>query len=130
MGRVGMLKNHLIIAWRNLQKNRAHSFIKIAGLSIGMGVAMLIGVWIRDELSFDRWHRNYDRIAQVMQQATIGGRVMTGGTIPWALDAAMRQEYAKDFKYIVMASWADPHVLSMGDKHVSYRGDFMGADGP
>lgn len=60
-----MLMNHLIIAWRNVQKHRAHSFINIAGLSIGMAVALLIGLWIWDELSFDRYHQNYDRIAQV-----------------------------------------------------------------
>jgi putative ABC transport system permease protein len=125
-----MLKNYFTIAWRNLQKNRAHSFINIAGLSIGMSVAMLIGLWIWDQLSFDKYHGNYDRIAEVMQQSTADGNVNTGATIPWPLDAEMRKTYGPDFKYIVMTSWNDPHVLSLGDKHVAYRGEFIGADGP
>src|ERR1700733_4717257 len=130
MGPKGMLKNYLMIAWRNLQKNRAHSFINIAGLSIGMSVAMLIGLWIWDQLSYDKYHRNYDRIAEIMTKSTIDGNVRTGATIPWALDAERRKTYGPEFKYIVMTSWNDPHVLSVGDKHVGYRGEFIGADGP
>jgi len=65
-----MIKNYLKIAWRNLVKNKTHSFINIAGLSVGMAVAMLIGLWIWDELSFDKYHQNYDRIVQVMQHQT------------------------------------------------------------
>ena len=63
-----MIKNYLKVAWRNLVKNKASSFINIGGLAVGMAVAMLIGLWIWDELSFDKYHQNYDRIAQVMQQ--------------------------------------------------------------
>ncbi|HXB91472.1 MAG TPA: ABC transporter permease, partial [Puia sp.] len=125
-----MFKNYVTIAWRNLQKNRVHSFINIAGLAIGMSIAMLIGLWMWDQLSFDKYHRNYDRIAEVMQQRTVDGKVLTNGVIAWPLEAEMRKDYGRDFKYIVMTSWNDPHVLSLGDKHVAYRGEFIGADGP
>src|SRR5215469_7602141 len=97
-----MLKNYLTIALRNLRKNKAHSFINIAGLSVGMAVALLIGLWIYDELSFDEYHPNYKSIAQVMQQTTINGRVNTGGVIPLPLEAEMRKSYGKDFTHIVM----------------------------
>jgi hypothetical protein len=49
-----MIRNYLKIAWRNLIKNKAHTFINVAGLSVGMAVAMLIGLWIWDELSYDK----------------------------------------------------------------------------
>ena len=62
-----MIKNYFKIAWRNLIKNKATSLINIGGLAVGMAVAILIGLWIWDELSFDKSHRNYDHIAQVMQ---------------------------------------------------------------
>jgi putative ABC transport system permease protein len=43
-------------AWRHLTRNRSHSFINIAGLSVGMTVSMLIGLWVWDEMRFDRYH--------------------------------------------------------------------------
>ena len=73
----GMIKNYFKTAWRNLLKNKAHSLINISGLSIGMAVAILIGLWIYDELSFDRHFANYNRIAQVIQNVTNNGEVQT-----------------------------------------------------
>ncbi len=61
-----MLKSCIRIAWRNLAKNKVSSFINILGLAVGMAVAMLNGLWIWDEFSFNKYRQNYDRIAQVM----------------------------------------------------------------
>ena len=61
-----MLQNYLKIALRNLVKNKVYSFINIAGLAVGMAVAMLIGLWMIDELSANKHHKNYDSIYQVM----------------------------------------------------------------
>ena len=61
-----MFKNYFKTAWRNLLKNKTSSVINISGLAVGMAVAMLIGLWIFDELSFNKYHRNYERIAQIM----------------------------------------------------------------
>jgi len=60
-----MLKNYLRIAFRSLLRNRFSAAINIGGLAIGMAVALLIGLWIQDELSFDKYHEHYDRIVQV-----------------------------------------------------------------
>ena len=60
-----MFKSYFKIALRTLLKNKGYSFINIVGLASGMGVAVLIGLWIFDEISFDRNFPNYDRIAQV-----------------------------------------------------------------
>lgn len=125
-----MFKNYFKIAFRNLYKNKVHSSINIAGLSVGMAVAMLIGLWIWDELTFDQYHQNYDRIAQVMQKETFNGTISTGGAIPVPLDAAMRKGYGSDFKHIVMSSWTEGHILSAGEQKVAYTGNFMGAEGP
>ena len=97
---------------------------------MGMAIAMLIGLWIWDELSFDKYHQNYNRIAVVMQNETNNGTINTGAAIPLPLDAELRKSYGSDFKHIVMASWNDPHVLATADKKVAYPGTFMGADGP
>lgn len=125
-----MIRNYLKIAWRNLFKNKISSFINIGGLAAGMAVAMLIGLWIWDELSFNKYHQNYNRIAQVMQQTTFNGIVNTGEAIPLPLDAEIRKSYGSDFKHIAIMAFTDKHILIVGDKKVSYRGTFMGAEGP
>src|SRR5450432_171393 len=125
-----MIKNYFKIAWRNLFRNRVSSFINITGLSVGMAVAMLIGLWIWDELSFDKYHQNYGRIAQVMENDTHNGTIHTNSAIPLPLDAEMRKSYGSDFKYIVMASWNDQHVLAVGNKKISCPGSFIGEEAP
>ena len=80
-----------------LVKRKRHSFINIIGLSIGMAVAILIGLWIWSELSFDKNFKNYDRIAQVMQTETLNGEVNTtkGNVMPLA--AELRKNYGERF---------------------------------
>src|SRR6187402_3195113 len=58
-----MLGSYIRIASRNLRKNRIYSFINIIGLSMGMAVTLLIGLWVWDELSFNKYHSNYEHIA-------------------------------------------------------------------
>lgn len=124
------MKYYFTLALRNLRKNRAHSAINIAGLSVGMAVATLIGLWIYDEISFDHYHPNYDRIAMVMQRTTINGHVHAGGVIPLPLESEMRKNFGGDFKHIVMTAWTEKHVLAVGDKKVSFTGNFVGSEAP
>ncbi|HKO82306.1 MAG TPA: ABC transporter permease, partial [Chitinophagaceae bacterium] len=123
-----MLKNYFKIAWRNMTKNKGYSAINIGGLAVGMAVAMLIAFWIYDELSYDKFHKNYDRIAQVMQHQTFNGYKGTGQAIPMPLVAEMKSKYGSNFKYLVMASWQGDRILSVGEKSVSIEGNFMDAD--
>src|SRR5450432_2841870 len=121
-----MLKNYFKIAWRNLGKSKVSSFINIGGLAVGMAVALLIGLWIYDELSFDKYHKNYDRIAQAMQHQTFNGKKETGDAIPFPLGQELRSHYGANFKYLSMASWEGDHILSDGaDKKLSERGIYM-----
>ena len=65
-----MFKNYFKIAFRNIQRNKIYSFINIAGLSLGLACAMLIILYVKDEVSFDRFHKNGNniyRIASIMQ---------------------------------------------------------------
>jgi len=125
-----MLKNYLKIAWRNLIKNKASSFINVGGLAVGMTVAMLIGLWIWDELSFDKYHQNYDRVAVVMQHEVFNGNINTGTPIPLPLDAELRKNYGSDFKHLALSSWTNSHILNVDDKKISYKGNFMGSEAP
>ena len=72
-----MVKNYFRVGWRNLLRNKGYSFINIGGLAMGMAVAVLIGLWIFDELTFNTYYANYHRIARVMQQYTVNGEIET-----------------------------------------------------
>src|SRR5258706_11244922 len=93
-----MFKSYLIIAWRRLVQNKMSSFINIGGLAVGMAVAMLVGLWIYEELSFNKYHRNYDSIAQVMQHQNFNGEIHTDKAIPIPLAIGLRHSYGSYFK--------------------------------
>jgi hypothetical protein len=125
-----MITNYLKIAWRNLTRNRAHTFINITGLSVGMAVAMLIGLWIWDELSYDKYYQSHDRIVQVMQHQTANGYMFTQTAIPMPLGAKLRQDYKGDFKYVVLSTWTGGHIIANGDKKLKQQGNYMQAEAP
>ena len=62
-----MIKSYFTMGWRTLLRNKGYSIINIGGLAIGMAVAILIGLWVYDEISYDKNLSNYTRIARVMQ---------------------------------------------------------------
>src|SRR6202008_4727975 len=123
-----MIKNYLKIAWRNLVKNKAHSLINITGLSVGMAVAMLIGLWIWDELSFDKYHKNYDSIVRVMKNQTANGEVNSLKAMPIPAAYELRHAYANDFTHVVLSSWTNPHLIAFGNKNISSTGNYMEPD--
>src|SRR5215469_10201724 len=63
-----MFKNYLKTTWRNLVRNKIYAFINIAGLSIGLACAMLIILYVKDEVSYDRFHKNVGNIYRVVRQ--------------------------------------------------------------
>jgi putative ABC transport system permease protein len=117
-----MIKNYLKIAWRNLIKNKASSLINIGGLAVGMAVAMLIGLWIYDELSFNKYHQNYDRIGQVMIHNGDG----TYKSLPVPLSNELRTSYTRDFKYVVLSTDQESHIISK----FTQSGRYMQPEGP
>ncbi len=62
-----MIKNYLTVAWRTIKRQKVYSFIKVFGLSIGTAACILIYLFVVDELSFDKFHENSDRLFQVLQ---------------------------------------------------------------
>ncbi len=125
-----MFRNYLKIARRNLVNNKVYSIINIGGLAVGMTVAMLIGLWMHDELSFNTSLANYDRIAQVMQHQTFNGDVGTQGALPFPIGDELRRTHGESFKYVVMASWINGHILSAGETKSTKLGTFMEPQAP
>lgn len=67
-----MIKNYFKIAWRNLRKNRLYAFINIIGLTVGIVSCLLIGIYIKHELSYDRFNKNADRMVRVTMDYFFG----------------------------------------------------------
>src|SRR5471030_1649225 len=120
-----MIKNYLKIAWRNLIKNKASSMINIGGLAVGMAVAILIGLWIWDEISFNKNFSNYDKIAVAMQNQYINNETQTWNSEAITLGPALRDNYGSNFKHVIMASWTNDHMLSLGEKTLTEKGNYI-----
>ena len=125
-----MIKNYFKIAWRSLTRSKGYSSINIGGLAVGMAIALLIGLWIYDELTFNQYHKNYSRIAQVMSKGSFEGQGFSSTALPRPLESELRNKYGNYFKHIVMSRWNEDHILSVGDKKISRVGRFMQAGAP
>jgi putative ABC transport system permease protein len=68
-----MIRSYLKIAWRNLRKNKLYTLINIVGLTVGIASCLLIGVYIKHELSYDRFNTNADRIIRISMDYSTGG---------------------------------------------------------
>lgn len=69
-----MFKNYLKIALRNLQRNKIYSVINIVGLALGLVCAMLIILYVKDEVSYDRFHKNINNIYRIVYTSDLNGQ--------------------------------------------------------
>lgn len=125
-----MIRNYFRIALRSLLKNRKSAFINIVGLALGLAVFILIALWVWDELSYDKYHKNYQRIGQIVNTQKWNGKLYSGVAIPFPLGQELETTYGNNFKHVVMASWEGSHILSHHEKNLSQPGIYMDADGP
>jgi putative ABC transport system permease protein len=128
----GMYKSYFKIGWRNLLRNKGYSLINIGGLAIGMMVAMLNGLWIWHELSYNKTFDNYDRIAFLAESGINPER---GGswlntTMTYPLGTTLMEDYGQQFKRIARSSFQTEKILTAGDIKIMSRGVYMDASGP
>lgn len=122
-----MLLNYFKIAWRNLTKNKAYSIINIGGLAVGITVAILISLWIYDELTFNRSHKNYDRIVQVLQHQHIKNGFETFAALPLPVAKELRSSHGSDLEKVA-ASLRFDQFITYEDKIVTSTGTFAEPD--
>jgi putative ABC transport system permease protein len=122
-----MFRNNLKIAWRNLLKNKTYSFINITGLAAGMAVAMIVGLWITDEISANRQFKNYESVYQVMMHQTFDGHRGTQTALPYPMGEELKAKFP-DMKGVAMCDWGQDHSLVYGDKKISKFGHYIGED--
>lgn len=117
-----MFRNYFKIAFRNLIKNQGYTFINIAGLATGMAVALLIGLWIWSELTQNKYHKNYDRLAQVWQHNLYNGVRQSQMSNPAVMAEEIRNNFGSDFKHVIQSTWNFSRILTVGDKKFSKAG--------
>lgn len=122
-----MIKNYFKIACRNITRNKTYSVINIFGLATGMAVAMIIGLWIYNEVSANKNFKNYDTIYQVMMNQTFDGVRNSQQALPYSLGEELKNKFP-DFKAIAMCDWGQRHSLVYGEKKISKFGHFIGED--
>lgn len=125
-----MYKSYFKIGWRNLLRNKSYAAINIGGLALGMSVALLIGLWIYDELSFNKDHKNYDRIARVLFHGTDKGEMWTATRTPIPLGTELRNSFEHDFERVVTSTFLEDHIITLEDKSFSQQGLFMESGAP
>jgi len=116
-----MIKNYSTVAWRNLRKNKIYSAINIIGLAIGMAVGLLIGLWVWDELAFNHFFKNHDRLAEIVSITTLNGTSDGGEYASVPVGAELKRRFPDEIKEAVVFTAANP-LLVTGDKKISSWG--------
>ncbi len=124
-----MLRHYLRLSWRLLLRSKLYSSINIIGLATGMAVAMLIGLWVWDELSFDQYHLHHERLASILSIWSVNGDVSveTNASVPLA--AELRSKFPADFKDVALVAGGG-HLLIAGEKKIQQWGMWAQPDFP
>ena len=110
-----MLFNHLILAWRNIFRNKVFSLINIAGLSIGISCTLIVTVFVRYELSFDRHHAKSEKIFKVVQDTKMGDETFHWNTTAYPLAEALRNDFPQ-LQFVTQASGPVSRLFKVQDQ--------------
>ncbi len=122
-----MIKSYVKVGWRNLARNKSYSAINIGGLAVGMAVTILIGLWIWDELSFNKSFKNYDRIGQLWQFVTFDVEKSSYNSLPIPLAHELRNQYP-DFERVSLSSYTKDGTLATDNKQLVRSGNYVEPD--
>lgn len=112
-----MFFSYFKIALRNLKKNKAFSAINILGLSVGMASAILIFLWINNEVSYDRFHEKKDRIYEAWNKSNFNGEVSSWNTTPKILAKAL-QDDIPEIETTTRVNWSESYLTKFKDKTI------------
>ena len=125
-----MLKNYIKITWRNLVRNKVSSIINISGLSIGLACVLLIGMYVKDELGYDRFFKDTNRIYRVNTHEKIGNDEFTAGHTPPPVGAALLNNFPEVESYTRIFKPGDAivHYTNNGQKNSITEKNILAAD--
>jgi ABC-type antimicrobial peptide transport system permease subunit len=116
-----MLKNYFKIAWRNLFRHKGFATTNLLGLAIGMTCSILIFLWVHDELSFDKFHQNYNSTYQIIANRDFKNQVFTDRNMAFPLGPALEKGYPQ-IKTAVETTHSQERVLEYGNTRLKKNG--------
>lgn len=125
-----MFKNHLKIAWRNLIKDKQFTLLNVTGLAAGIACTLLIWFWVKDELSYDRFFKDSDRIYQVMEHRKNSGSQSLSDESSGLVSETLKLQ-DPDVEYaaaVAPPEWYSKFTLTNGDKNIKATGQYVGPD--
>ncbi len=123
-----MIKSYFKIAWRNLIKDRQFTLLNLLGLSVGLACALLIGLWVADELSMEKYNADDARLYQVRVNHIVDNGIQTGQYTPGILGKALKADIPEieDASSVLPASWFNPGgIVSVGDKKLKAKPQYV-----
>ncbi len=122
-----MLKSYLRSAWRHTMKNKGYSALNIFGLAMGMSIALMIGLWVRYQFSYDRFLPGYSQLYQVARDFNSNGEKLTFTTTSLKLANTLRKDIP-EIEYVAETDWMGAHGLIAGDRKFYLSGAQVAGD--
>ena len=110
-----MIKNYLLIAFRNIYRQKGYSIINILGLSFGLSAALLIFIWVYDEISYDRFHENIDRLYRIEMDQDYDGEAYHVNVSPYPAGEGFEQDIP-EIEHCVRMARTGNLLVSFNDK--------------
>ena len=122
-----MLKHHVLLAYRNFLRNKSSFFINLIGLSSGLACALLIYLWVNDEMSIDTFHQKDERLFQVREHQSYAEGLMTTTSTPGLLAETLKEEIP-EIEYAATTTWVNSMTLTANDINTKADGFHVGPD--
>ena len=122
-----MIRNYLLIAIRNLKRNKSFSFINILGLALGMACSLMIMLWVKSEYSIDAFNKNSSRLYSVYEKQFYKEKVDAFHSTP-ALMADEMKKVLPEVEYASGFGWMNTNRFEVGDKMIEEVGSWAGED--
>jgi putative ABC transport system permease protein len=122
-----MFRNYLKIAVRSLVKNKLYSSINVLGLALGMACSLLIGLWVRDELSYDRFLPDAERIQYVRVNFPYNGETVTNSVTPGPLQEAIAKA-VPEVAAVTKINYGPELLIKVGERNAKEKGHYATDD--
>jgi len=110
-----MFKNYLKVALRNMMKSRSHSFLNIMGLAIGMACCMILFMYVYEEFTYDRYHRDGERIFRVYEEIKSRAATRIYAAIAWPLAPALMDKFPQVESSVRIYTYISDPLVRRGD---------------
>ncbi|MFY0607277.1 MAG: ABC transporter permease [Cyclobacteriaceae bacterium] len=121
-----MIKHNFLIGFRLILKNKMQSSINVGGLALGMVTAILISLWVYDEITYNQYHATHDRVVQVLRKDVNGDQVQVNSSQVSKLGVYLAQNYADLFEEVSTTFYRNgKQFLQVGDRSLERLGYFF-----